>query len=424
MNKYKWLGLTALMPATAMVFAAQGILAVALPTLRTYFGATDAQLWWSINAYLLTSALFLLPGGWFGERIGYRKVFIIGLLIFVFGSALCGLSFNIQWLIGSRALQGIGTALIIPASYPLIMSLFSPDERGKAVGVNMSVSSLFWMISPLLGGFCAQKLSWQWIFGINIPVGLVALALVLRFINHSPQGDPKADSPLIDFSLFRIPLYKAVNISVFVVQFILISAIYRAVFFQDTLGWEPLKSGAVVVASSLPALIAPPFSGWLADRFGAKVPISIGYALLTLSLLLVACCIQAPLEILFIGLIGMSIGTSFVLTPSYTAVMGIISSKRAGTAFAMLATLRALAATLGVIVTSTLITYEQVEMLQTLIQKNHLQDVNASYFKEMFISHPELSRQIKREEVHTFFFIHLAMGLLALISFAIVLCLI
>ncbi len=408
-DKPRWLGLVALMPMIAMVFADQGILAVALPTMQIYFGATEEQLLWCINSYLLVSALLLLPSGRFGERVGYRKAFIQGMVIFGIASLLCVLSPNVWWLIGSRGLQGAGMALAIPASYPLIMSLFPANQRGKAVGINTSISSLFWIISPLIGGYCVQKASWQWIFWINIPLVLVGLALVLRFIPRSPTGDANAAYPLIDFSMFRFPTYRAVNISIFIVQFILISAIYRAIFFQDTLGWSPLKSGVVLLVSSAPVLIFPPISGWLADRFGSKLPISIGYIFLSLSLFWIAFFVRSPLEIFFLGLFVMSIGVSMIITPSYAAVMGIAPQNRAGTAFAMVATLRALAATLGVIVTSSFVTYEQMQSLRTLLEEGHSS-------REVLYSDISLSSA----QFKAFFLVHGALGVSALIAFVLV----
>ncbi|MBX9744073.1 MAG: MFS transporter, partial [Chlamydiales bacterium] len=182
---HKWLALGALIPAIAMVFVDQAVLPVALPTIQEHLGATHTQLWWCINSYLLVSAVLMLAGGKLGDSIGYRKTFMIGMLIFAVSSALCGISFHVDWLIGSRALQGVGAALMIPASSPLIMSLFSQKERGKAIGINVSISSLFLVLAPLIGGYFTEVLSWRWIFWINLPLALVGLILIPLFIPHS-----------------------------------------------------------------------------------------------------------------------------------------------------------------------------------------------------------------------------------------------
>ncbi|MES2273022.1 MAG: MFS transporter, partial [Chlamydiota bacterium] len=294
-----------------MTFVDQSIVPVALPTIQKQLGANTAQLQWCVNAYLLMTAVLVLAGGKLSDRIGHRRTFTWGILIFGVASLLCGLSPYISWLIGARALQGIGAAMMIPASAPLLMSLFPSNERGKAMGINVSISSLFLILGPLIGGYLTQKLSWHWIFWVNLPLAALGLILVFLFIPRSNMGEQKFDGwgflffaisssslvmgimqgkdwgwtsfeivslflvclisaiflfwrekkarhPFLDLSLFRHPNFRAINISIFATQFTLMITVYWAIFFQDSLDWTPLKGGAVTVLSSCPVLFLSP----------------------------------------------------------------------------------------------------------------------------------------------------------------------
>ncbi|MBS3904374.1 MAG: MFS transporter [Simkania sp.] len=482
----KWLGLLALMPAIAMVFTDQAILPVALPTIQNHLGATTTELWWCINSYLLVSAVLLLAGGKLGDRIGHRKVFILGMIIFALSSALCGLSFNIHWLIGSRALQGIGAALLTPASAPLIMSLFPQNERGKALGINVSVSSLFLVFAPLIGGYFTEELSWRWIFWVNLPLAVVGSLLVLLFVPPSPKGnqafDPlgcfffmigasclvilvmqgitwgllslksiavfvlclistfllfwrekQAKHPLIDLSLFRHPIYKAVNISIFATQFVLMVSIYRAIFFQNALDWSPLKSGTVLFVTALPVLFMSPIGGWLADRSGPKIPIAIGFTSLIFSFFWLAFFIKSSLGILLLGLFAFAVGIPLIFTPSYSSAMGSIPPQKAGAAFGILATVRSLSASLGVAMIGAFANHAQFYSFQTLIQNNPKTKTLDPSFLESFTTGIKQIREslsseqlqivlnsLKESQIKGFFLTHLSIGFVLIIAFAFV----
>src|SRR5260221_5776395 len=196
----KWWGLFALVPSLGMIFLDQSVLPVALPTIQRELGAGSIALEWTVNAYILATAVFVLAAGKVGDWIGHKKAFIFGVLLFAFASLLCGMSLNVMFLIASRILQGIGAALIFPSSTVLLMALFPQKERGKATGINVSVSSLFLIIGPLIGGYFSQIVSWGWIFWINIPLALLAIILVAVLIPISPKGEGKID--LLGFLFF------------------------------------------------------------------------------------------------------------------------------------------------------------------------------------------------------------------------------
>jgi EmrB/QacA subfamily drug resistance transporter len=482
----KWLGLAALMPALAMVFVDQAVLPVALPTIQEHLGATHVELWWCINSYLLVSAIFMLPGGKLGDRLGYRNVFLSGTFIFALSSFLCALSFNVAWLIGARALQGVGAALMIPATSPLIMSLFPQKERGKAVGLNASISSLFLVTAPLIGGYFTQEYSWRWIFWINLPLAILALILVYVFISESEkkerhfdvlgfsfftvalsflvtlimQGsewgwtsmlsvcffvlslissfllvrrERKVKNPFVDIGLFKHPVYKAVNISVFATQFVLMITIYRAFFFQDVMGWSPIKVGFVFSATSLPVLFMSLVGGWLADKFGPKIPIAAGFLLLIFSFFWSTFFVESSLFMLVVGFLGFGFGVPLIFTPTYSSAMGSVPPSKSGSAFGIIATVRVASGTIAVAIISAFVKQIQWQSLLSKIRENPLtKSMDLTHLKALSLgdsctgadlSGSELTvvmQYIKESEIHGYMAIHVALGMLLMVAFSFV----
>lgn len=480
----KWFGLLSLMPGIAMMFVDQSILPVALPTIQSQLGATYTQLWWSVNSYLLLSAILLLAGGKLGDRIGHKVTFTLGIIIFAIASALCGLSKSIEWLIAARALQGAGSALMIPATSPLIMSLFPQKERGKAIGLNISLSALFSISGPLIGGYLTEALSWHWIFWVNLPLAALGLVMVFFFLpTISPKEKQRFDTPgffyftlastglivfimqatewglfafgngffvlvtlicsyllfrrekatpypFFDRKLFRHPVFSAVNLSVFATQFVLMITIYRAVFFQDVLDWSPMKSGAVSMITSVPVLFTSYVGGWLSDKFGPRIPISIGFFLLTFSFFWLAFLIQASMPIVLIGLFAMGFGVPFIFTPSYSSAMSVIPPKEAGSAFGTLATVRALSSCLGVALISCVATFSQFRSFSQMIDKNPAtHHLNAAALEglnkgvssiERTLTRDELPivlNSMKQSQLQGFFSVHISIGIALIIAF-------
>ncbi len=404
----KWWGLCALVPSLAMIFLDQSVLPVALPTIQRELGAGSIALEWTVNAYILATAVFVLAAGKVGDWIGHKQAFIFGVLLFAIASLLCGMSLNVLFLIAARTLQGIGAALIFPSSTVLLMALFPQKERGKATGINVSVSSLFLIMGPLIGGYFTEAISWRWIFWINIPLALLAIILVAVLIPISPKGEGKIDlwgflffvsgssflvaaimqarewgwlsmkiftllfvsllsaicllwrekkakHPFLDLSLFKHPVFKAVNITVFSIQFILMISVFRAIFFQEGLEWSPIKTGLVTFLSSVPVLFISPVGGYLSDKFGPKLPIAIGFSFLIYSFVWIGLFVQSSLGILILGLFAFGFGIPLVFTPAYASAMGAVPPQKAGIAFGTIATLRSLGGSLGIAVIGSLI---------------------------------------------------------------------
>src|SRR5581483_5579340 len=173
----KWWILTAMTTSVSMIFVDITVLPVVLPTLQRDMQISDLGLQWIINAYTLVLAVFVLIGGKLGDILGLRKTFSIGALCFATTSAMCGMSTTEWWLIFSRALQGCGAALLLPATQAILISNFPPHQRGKALGLFVSIGSIFLALGPLIGGSLTTYLSWRYVFWINLPIAAIGLLL-------------------------------------------------------------------------------------------------------------------------------------------------------------------------------------------------------------------------------------------------------
>ena len=165
----KWWTLASLSVALFMIMLDNTIVNVALPSIQRDLGISRSELEWTVTAYALTFAVLLLTGGKLGDLLGRRKIFMLGLAVFTLSSLWCGLSGGATELIAARSVQGVGAALMMPATLSIISATFAPAERGMAIGIWAGVSASALAIGPLLGGVITQHLSWNWIFYVNVP---------------------------------------------------------------------------------------------------------------------------------------------------------------------------------------------------------------------------------------------------------------
>jgi EmrB/QacA subfamily drug resistance transporter len=484
MSGHKWWGLAALMPALAMAFVDASVLPVALPTIQGELGASNVAAQWTVNSYLLAEAVLVLAGGRLGDRIGHRRAFSLGMLGFVLFSILCATSTTVGRLIAARFLQGGAAALMFPSSTALLMSLFPQSQRGKATGILVSSSALFLILGPLVGGYLTETVSWRWIFWINVPLAGLGFLMVFRYIPRSQPGTARLDlwgflaftaascfliimimegrvwgwfslpmllmlllflvsaglllwrekcsqHPFLDLSLFRHPIFKAVNISISATEFILMISVFRAVYLQQVLGWTPITVGVVMLLSTLPLLFMSTIAGMVADRYGPKLPLAVGFCLIIFSFFWLAFYSQASLSVLFPGLLAFGTGIPLVLTPSYSSAMGSIPPTKAGTAFGTIASLRCLAASLGVAIIGTFIDTVQYRSLFSAAQQNPateslppdlLQDFNAGFpaalqAVEQLPTASTIVSYMTQAQVAGFHYSHLALGFGVIIAF-------
>src|SRR5207249_263400 len=180
----RWV-LLATVLGSGVAFLDATVVNVALPTIGKELHATLAELQWTVNAYMLTLAGLILLGGSLGDRFGRRRVFVIGVGWFAAASALCAIAPNVEVLIGARALQGIGGALLTPGSLAMLQATFHPDDRSGAVGVWSGLGGVAAAVGPFLGGWLVQGPGWRWIFVLNVPVAVVVVLLSIRHVPES-----------------------------------------------------------------------------------------------------------------------------------------------------------------------------------------------------------------------------------------------
>jgi EmrB/QacA subfamily drug resistance transporter len=318
--------------AAFMVAMDNLIVTNALPVIRVDLGTGLEGLEWTVNAYTLTFAVLLLTGAALGDRFGRRRVFAIGLVIFTLASAVAALSPDIGTLIAARAVQGVGGAIITPLSLTLLADAVPPERRGTAFGIWGAMSGLGVALGPVIGGAVVDSASWEWIFWINVPIGLVLLPLIaavresrggagrldlvgvslataglfgvvfglVRGGSHGWTSGPvlvgligggavvlaflvwqaRVRYPMLPLPLFRSRGFSVANGVGFVMAFGMFGAVFLgAQFLQTVQGYSPLEAGVRTLPwTAAPALVAP-FSGMLADRIGVRRVLAIALAL-------------------------------------------------------------------------------------------------------------------------------------------------
>src|SRR5665213_967974 len=171
------------------------VVSTALPVIRRDLHATISQLEWTVNAYTLTFAVLLLTGAALGDRFGRRRMFTVGIAVFVLGSVSAALAPSIDWLIAARAFQGVGGAIVAPLTLTILSAAVPPERRGAALGIWGAIGGLAVGLGPVVGGAGIQGFSWQWIFWLNVPIGLVLIPFAMRRLDESNGPNRSLDLP-------------------------------------------------------------------------------------------------------------------------------------------------------------------------------------------------------------------------------------
>lgn len=378
---------------------------VALPSMQRELHATTSGLQWAIDAYTLVLASLLMLAGSTADRIGRKRVFMAGLVIFTAGSLLCSLAPNLELLVVFRMVQAVGGSMLNPVAMSIITNTFTdPRERARAIGAWGAVVGISMAAGPLAGGLLVESVGWRSIFWVNLPVGLAALLLTLRFVPESraprprrpdPVGqvlvialfgsltyaiieapdaslarvlpfaavavaallalliyEPRRAEPLIDLRFFHsAPFSGATGIAVSAFAalggFLFLSTLY----LQNVRGLDALHAGLWMLPMAVPTLLCAPLSGRLVGSRGPRLPLLIAGAAMTVSGLLFALFEAETSDVtLFLGYVLFGIGFGFVNAPiTNTAVSGMPRAQ-AGVAAAVASTSRQLGQTLGVAV--------------------------------------------------------------------------
>src|SRR2546421_7880183 len=181
----KWWTLVAVAVGLFMIMLDNTVVNVALPSIQRDLGIGISELEWVVNAYALTFGVLLLTGGKLADLLGRRAIFITGLVIFTGASLWCGLASGSASLIAARTVQGVGAALMNPATLSIITATFPPRQRGMAIGIWAGVSAMALAIGPLVGGILTEKINWSWIFFINVPIGVVGIVAARIFVDET-----------------------------------------------------------------------------------------------------------------------------------------------------------------------------------------------------------------------------------------------
>ena len=401
----RWWTLGAMCFALFMIMLDNTVVNVALPSIQRDFDASLSALEWTINAYTLTFAVLLVTGGRLGDIFGRRLTFLIGVSVFALASATAGFAPTDDWLVASRALQGIGAALMMPGTLSIITNAFPPAERGQAIGIWAGVSAIALAIGPLIGGWLTEDVSWRAIFFLNLPVaagaiaitlfaahesrddtvdrridypgiaaltvGLSALVLGLVEANSWGWGSPqilglfalavvalvgfvwieqRSPAPVVDFAFFRSRQFLGASAVAFMVTFAMFAMFFfLALYMQNILGYSPLETGVRFLPSTLLVMIAGPVSGKLSDRIGPRW-------LMTGGLLLIAASMAWQSRIdtntgygyLLPAFMVMGLGIGLVMSPMSAAAMNAVDRTKAGVASGTLSMSRMIGGTFGV----------------------------------------------------------------------------
>lgn len=376
-----------------------------LPIIRDAFKADVATIEWVVTIYLLVVSGLLLGFGRLGDLRGHRGVYLIGLVSFVIGSALCGAAPTAATLIAARAVQGIGAAMVFSNSPAILTLAFPARERGRALGLQATMTYLGLTVGPALGGWLTEQFGWRSIFYINVPVGAVALALSWRFV---PRDAPKkqlarfdyagaalflaglvalllglnraeywgwgsielwavivislavliafiaverrAEHPMLDLTLFRGRTFSAATASALLNYVCIYGVIFVLPFYLiQARGLSPAHAGVVLMSQPIVMMIAAPISGALSDRIGTRWPAMVGMALLAVGLFLLSrIALEAPMWHVAVALAVIGLGTGIFIAPNNSALMGGAPRDRQGIAAGVLATARNAGMVLGV----------------------------------------------------------------------------
>ncbi|MEE1809932.1 MFS transporter [Streptomyces sp. BE133] len=385
------------------------VVTTALPSIRESLGGELAELEWTVNAYTLTFAVLLMLGAALGDRFGRRRLFLAGLTVFTGASAAAALSPGINELIAFRAVQGVGAAIMMPLTLTLLTAAVPPARRGAALGIFSAITGLAVAGGPLIGGSLTEHLSWQWIFWLNVPIGLVLLPLARLRLTESHAPDSRLDipgtllgsaglfgvvyglvnansdgwtsptvltalfagaaliggfihhgfhakNPMLPMRLFRSRAFFGINMAGLLMFLGMFGSIFLlSQYFQGVLGYSPTEAGLRMLPwTGMPMLVAP-IAGMLSDRLGGRPVVVAGLALQAVGLALFAMVIgpDASYSSQLPGLIVGGVGMALYFAPAAGLVMSSVRPAEQGIASGANNALREVGGALGVAVLAT-----------------------------------------------------------------------
>ena len=382
------------------------VVSTALSTIRVDLGASIEQLEWTVNAYNLSFAVFLMTGAALGDRFGRRNLYAAGLGLFAAASAACALAPDVGWLIAARAVQGAGAALLTPLALALLSAAFPAERRGTAIGIFSAITGLAVASGPLVGGAVVQGLAWEWIFWFNVPIGLIAAPLVLTRMKESFGADTsldvpglalltggvlgivwalvrgnsagwaspevigslaagvllvaafvawelRASEPMLPMQFFRSRAFSAGNAAIFFTFASLFSAVFfYAQLLQTVLGYGPLGAGLRLLPWTATFVTVAPLAGAVADRYGERLLMAGGLSLQAVGMAWLALIADPSLS--YSQLLGpfivAGVGVSMAIPAAQNSVVGSVATDAIGKAAGINSTMRELGGVFGIAV--------------------------------------------------------------------------
>ncbi|MEU3693749.1 DHA2 family efflux MFS transporter permease subunit [Streptomyces narbonensis] len=410
-HRRRWAVLAVLMLSLLIVVLDNSILNVAVRTIAapapTGIGATQSELEWSINSYTLVFAGLLFTSGLLGDRLGRKKVLLFGITVFGIGSALAAFSGSPGELIAYRAVMGLGAAFVMPATLAVLMNVFERDEQPKAIGIWAGSVGLAIAIGPITGGVLLEHFWWGSIFLVNVPVVLLALALMVWLVPDSRDPKPgrvdipgvllsvlglvllvygiirggelasftdvtvlapvlgglavlvgfvlherRSDHPAIDMAYFRKPAFAAAVAAIALVFFALMGVTFFSAFYlQSVRGYSALESGLLILPLAVAQMVFAPRARLVVDRFGAKAVCTAGMLLVAAGLAAFALFdASTPVWALEVVFFLQGAGMAHIMPPVTVAVMQALPREKAGSGSAINNTFRQVGGAMGVAV--------------------------------------------------------------------------
>jgi EmrB/QacA subfamily drug resistance transporter len=409
----KWLVLLAVGVGTFMSALDGSVVNAILPVIQEYFGTSVATVEWVVTVYLLVVSGLLLTFGRLGDLRGNKRVYVLGFVIFVIGSAFSGLSPSPILLISARALQALGAAMLFANSPAILTKTFPAAQRGQALGLQGTMTYLGLTTGPFLGGWLADQFSWHTVFFINVPIGLFAtwlswrvipkdlssarkeafdltgsftfmagLVILLFALNQGQEWgwlsplilalfigaiiiltifvriERHALAPMLDLSLFRSRVFNIATISPILNYVCVYSVLFLMPFYLiQGRGLTPAQAGLILTAQPLVMAVMAPLAGTLSDRIGSQIPTTLGMLILAGGLFLLSRLTPTSTFVhVIIGLAVTGLGPGMFVAPNNSALMGAAPRSRQGIAAGVLALARNVGMVLGVGLTGAVFT--------------------------------------------------------------------
>jgi EmrB/QacA subfamily drug resistance transporter len=411
----KWWTLGAVAFGLFMIMLDNTVVNVALPSMAQDLGVGLSELEWIVTGYALTFASVMLTGGKLADLFGRRLIFVVGLVIFTGSSLACGLAESENLLIGARIVQGVGAALMNPATLSIIAATFPPHQRGMAIGIWAGVSALALAIGPLVGGLLTQHLSWNWIFFVNVPVGI--LGIVASFVLIKESKDESAEQrldlpglltsgiglfaftyalieantygwtsgrivgafvvaaamlcafvllemrqrlPMLDLSLFRNGTFAGANLAILLVALAMFGVFFFvSLYMQGILGYSAVQAGAAFLPMTILIILIAPIAGKASDRIGSRWLMTGGMLLVAAQLVYFSTLGATERYVdLLPGLIVGGMGMALVMTPSAAAAIRALPVDKSGVGSAVLNAFRQVGGSIGIALMGAIMAHE------------------------------------------------------------------